>query len=131
MNLANNWTALGVVQREPKLVKIANGKVMARTVIICDSLEGKTYLPVVAFNKKAHVLAALAHRGSTIYASGSMFSKTQLTSKQGKTLVGLTFKITDFIVLVREPVETKDVDFADVVQMYDPDNFMEVEEDVE
>lgn len=131
MNSCNNWSALGVLQSEPKLIKISDGKVMARAVLVCDAVEGKTYIPIAAFNKKAHVLTALAHRGSIIYATGSMYSTTQITSKKGKTLVGITFKLNDFVVLVKEPIKTSDEDFADVVQMYDPDNFMEDSENAE
>ena len=130
----NNWCVLGTVHSEPKLMKIKNG-VMAKTVIAIDpDINGdeRIYLPVVAFNKKAHTLCALAHRGSIIFVKGRFKSHLTITSNQGKTLVGLTFKVLDFEVLAREPIDVNEDDFVGVVQLYEPETFMEGdEEDVE
>lgn len=123
----NNWSVVGVVNAEPKLMKIKDNKVLAKTVLVIRSTDSdeKTYLPVVAYNKKAHVLCSLAHRGSTIFAKGVIKSSINTTSKQGKTLVCISFKITDFSVLIREAVESGEDDFVETVQLYDPEAYMD------
>ena len=133
MAISNSWSVLGVVNEEPKLMKIKDNKVMARTVLVVRSegTDEKTYLPVVAFNKKAHIFCSLAHRGSTIFAKGVIKSNVSITSKQGKSLIGISFKITDFSVLIREPIETGEGDFADIVQLYDPESFMDTGDEEE
>ena len=128
---SNQWTALGVVAYEPVLKKLSEDRVAARTVIISESSGEKTQIPVVAYNKKAHVLCALAHKGSTIFAKGVLCTNIELTSRQAKTLVMINFKITDFDVLIREPIKVDDIDYVDIAAKYDPEYFMEVEEDVE
>lgn len=132
MAVKNNWTAVGVVTTEPVLQKYGDEVVVAKTILTIDPINNgdkPTYLPVCAFNKKAHVLCAIAHKGSTIFAKGTINSSTSLTSIQGKTLVGVSFKITDFVVLKREPIKVDEQDFVEVVQLYDPEAFMEVEDD--
>lgn len=126
----NQWSIYGVVLFEPKIMKFSDNDIVARTVIMTESIGKKTYLPISAYNKKAHILAALAHKGSTIYAKGIFKTKTTTTSIQAKELIHIELKITDFDVIIREPIKIKDLDFADVVAAYDPDAFMEVEEDV-
>ena len=75
------WTAYGVVLYEPKIIRISeNDDVVARTVIVTESIGKKVYVPVSAYNKKARILAALAHKGSTIFAKGTFKTKTTVTS---------------------------------------------------
>lgn len=130
------WHAVGVVNVEPVLKKLSGGKVMARTILAIEPErvgEPMVYLPVHAFNKKAHVLCAQAHRGSTIYCKGTFRSNLQTTSQQGKTLIGILFKIIDFTILIKEPVAVEEKDFIETVRLYEPEAFMEEEdeEDVE
>ena len=127
----NQWTALGVVAYEPVLKKINDDLVAAKTVIISENNGEKNQIPVVAYNKKAHVLCALAHKGSTIFAKGVFQTNMQLTSIQAKTLLTINFKIIDFEVMIREPVKISDVDYVDIAAKYDPEFFMEEEDNVE
>ena len=135
MSVSNEWHALGVVNDEPVLKKLdTKGGVMAKTVlVIAPEMNGEepVYLPIEAYNKKAHVLCALAHRGSTIFVKGKLKSNLRLTSQQGKTLVGISFKVNDFAVLIREPVKVTEMDFAQVVQLYEPEAFMATDEEEE
>lgn len=126
----NQWTAYGVVAQEPRLKKLANEKVLAFTILITESAGEKVYIPIYAFNEKAHVLCALAHKGAIIFAKGIFRTKVRTTSVQAKNLIGLFMKVNEFEVLVREPVAVEDINFADTVALYDPDNFMEEEENV-
>ena len=116
---SNQWTAYGVVLYEPRLMKMSGDHVACRTVIATKSAKEKVYLPITAYNKKAHTLIALAHKGSTIFVKGSFRTKTTTTSIKAKELLHL------------ELVKIEDTDFADAVAVYDPETFMEVEEDVE
>ena len=133
MSVTNSWEALGVVQEEPKLMKLSEGKIMCRSVLAVgiEHKKGLAYLPVVAYNKKAHIFAETVHKGATIYCKGIIKSHESITSQQAKVLVGLSFKINEFVILIKEPVKTDEISFADVIQLYNPDNFMEVEENVE
>lgn len=126
----NQWTAYGVVAIEPAIKKLGNGKTMATTVLISESAGEKVYLPLVAFNSKAHVMCTLAHKGSIVFVKGGFRTKTHTTSIRAKTLVQVFLKVNEFEVLVREPVEIDNIDFADTVALYDPDSFMEEEENV-
>ena len=48
------------------------------------------------------------------------------TTDYGKTIIGLTFKVIDFDVIKRtEPSDIEESDFVDVVELYDPESFME------
>ena len=127
----NQWNAYGVVMQEPQLRKLGNKKVMAFTILMTESAGAKSYLPIYAFNTKAHVLCSLAHRGSMIFAKGTFKTAVKTTSIQGKQLISLFLKITDFEVLLREPIKVADIDFADTVALYDPDNYMEEEDNGE
>ena len=127
----NQWTALGVVAQEPILKKLSDKKVMAFTILITESAGANTYLPIYAFNKKAHVLTALAHKGSVIFVKGIFRTTVKTTSVQGKQLIAIFLKVNDFEVMIREPVKVQDIDFADTVALYDPDNFIEEEENSE
>ena len=131
MAITNNWNAYGVVLEEPKIMKLSEGKIMCRTVLAVgvDHQKANAYLPIVAYNKKAHIFAQTVHKGATICCKGVMVSKESITSQQAKVLVGLMFKITDFVVLIKEPVKTNELDFVDVVQLFNPENFMEEEND--
>lgn len=134
MALLNCWSAYGVLNEEPKIMKLDDeGKCMAKSILVVQDHGMKTYIPVIAFNKKAHILCSLAHRGSAIFAKGTISSKTETTSEQGKTLIGILFKITDFTVLKKEPLKVEDVDFVNVVKYYDPDTYMaeRIKENVE
>lgn len=131
MNMSN-WSALGVVVEEPKLMKLGEDKVMAKTILCVNAKEScdkNMYLPVVAFNKKAHVLCSLAHKGSYIFAKGTFLTNERITSKQGKTLIALNLKITDFEILVKKPLEINEIDFVQTVQLYDPEIILEEEYD--
>lgn len=128
---SNQWTAYGVVLYEPRLMKMSGDHVACRTVIATQSAKEKVYLPITAYNKKAHTLIALAHKGSTIFVKGSFRTKTTTTSIKAKELLHLELKVNEFEVLLREPVKIEETDFADAVAVYDPETFMEVEEDVE
>lgn len=123
----NQWTAYGVVAYEPKLMTLNKGVVAAKTVLITETAGVKVHLPVVAYNKKAHVLCAVAHKGSTIFAKGVFLSHTEVTSIQGKTLIGVDMKINEFEVMIREPVNVEDVDFVDIAAKYDPEFVIEEE----
>lgn len=127
----NQWTAYGVVALEPTLKKLSGGKVMATSILITQSANENVYIPICAFNDKAHVLCALAHKGSIIFAKGIFRSKLTTTSIQAKSLISISMKINEFEVLVREPIRVEDLDFADTVALYDPEAFMEVEGDGE
>lgn len=125
MGLLNNWCAYGFLNEEPKIMKLDDeGKCMAKSILVIEENGQKTYIPIIAFNKKAHILCSLAHRGSAIYAKGTIGSKTEITSEQGKTLIGILFKVTDFVVLKKEPLKVEDIDFVNVVKFYDPDSYM-------
>lgn len=124
--IINSWSAYGVVLEEPTLMSLKDDVVCAKTIL---AVEGGTYLPLTAFNKKAHVLCALVHRGATILAKGYVQSKVTITSNQGKMLVGTTFKVTDFVVMKKEPVAVDEANFADVVQLYEPSSYMQMEEE--
>lgn len=124
----NQWTAFGVVAQEPRIKKISKDKVIAFTVLISESANEKVFLPICAFNNKAHVLCSLAHRGSQIFVKGTFRSKTKITSVKSKTLVCLFLKVSEFQVMVREPVKVEENDFADTVALYDPDIYMEEDE---
>ncbi len=127
----NGWTAYGIVLYEPRLLKLSGGHVAARTVVATESAGEKVYLPITAYNKKAHTLVALAHKGSTVFLKGTFRTNTTTTSIKAKELLHLQLKVNEFEVLIREPVKIEDLDFADAVAVYDPDTFMEEEEDVE
>ena len=127
----NQWTAYGAIAFEPKLKKLGDGKVMAFTVLITESAGENTYLPLYAFNKKAQVFCQLAHRGSMVFVKGIFRTTVKTTSIQGKQLIAVFLKVNDFEVLIREPVKIDDIDFADTVALYDPDNFMEEDENGE
>ena len=124
----NQWSAYGVVLQEPILKKLSEKRVMAFTIIMTYSAGDKTYLPIYAFNKKAHVLCALVHKGASIFAKGSFRTTTKTTSIQAKQLISMFLKVNDFEVLIKEPVKIDDIDFADTVALYDPDNYMEEED---
>ena len=126
----NGWTGYGVVAQEPVLKKLSDNKVMAFTVLISESAGQKTYLPVYAFNEKAHIMCSLAHKGSVIFAKGIFKTKVQTTRIQAKVLIGLFLKINEFEVLLKEPIRVDEIDFANTVALFDPDNFMEEEESV-
>ena len=125
----NQWTALGVVAQEPHLKKLGDKKVFAFTVLITESAGENVYLPLYAFNKKAQVFAQLAHKGSVIFVKGIFRTAVKTTSVQGKQLIQVFLKVNDFEVMIREPVKVDEIDFADTVALYDPDNYMEEEED--
>ena len=124
----NQWTTYGVVAIEPRLKKLGDKKVMAFTIIITESAGENTYLPIYAFNKKAQVLCQLAHRGSIVFVKGIFRTTVKTTSVQGKQLIAIFLKVNDFEVLIKEPIKVDDIDFADTVALYDPDNFMEEDE---
>ena len=86
------------------------------------------YLPITVFNKKAQVFVALVHKGSKIYAKGTIMTKLD-TTDYGKTIIAISFKVTDFDVIQRtEPSNIEESDFVDVVELYDPESFMDSEE---
>ena len=126
----NQWTAYGVVAQEPRLKKLSEKRILAFTILITESAGEKVYLPIYAFNDKAHVLNTLAHKGSMIFAKGTFRTNVRTTSIKSKQMIGLFLKISEFEVLVREPIDVKELDFADTVALYDPDNFMEEDENV-
>lgn len=128
----NTFYAIGVVNEEPKLRKLDNGKLMARTILAVydrNNLEVKHYLPLTAFNKKARILTNLCHRGSTIYVKCTISTDVTTTSIQAKQLISVTFRVIDMVVLKREPMACEDLDFADVIQLYDPETFMDIGEE--
>lgn len=127
----NQWTAYGVVAVEPRLKKLGDKKVMAFTILITESAGVNTYLPIYAFNKKAHVLAELAHKGAMLFVKGIFRTTVKTTSVQGKQLIQVFMKVNEFEVLIREPIKVNDIDFADTVALYDPDNFIEEDENGE
>ena len=128
MAATNSFVITGVVLEEPMLKKLSGGKVMANTIVKVVGGEN-TIVPIVAFNKKAHILCALAHKGSQIYAKGVLKSKTHITSEKGKTLIELILKVTDFAVLVKEPIQVEEGDYVDIVKLYDPELITDEEED--
>lgn len=131
MAIMNSWTAYGVVLEEPKLMKLSEGRLMCRTVISVgiEHRDSRAYLPIATYNKKAHIFAETVHKGATIYCKGIIQSHENITSKQGKVLVGLIFKVTDFVILIKEPVSTNELDFVDVVKYFNPENFTKEEEE--
>ena len=124
----NEWSALGIVAYEPIKKKIAQNTIVAKTVLLSNTKGEVQKIPICAFNEKAHTLCALAHKGSTIFAKGTIETSTKITSIQSKVLICLNLKVTEFEVLLREPVNIDNIDYADVVEMYDPESFIDMEE---
>ena len=125
----NRWEATGIVLKEPTLKKLSNDTVVARTILMTQSSEERCVFPVSAFNKNAYILCALAHKGSMIFAKGVIKTRESVTSIQAKRLVSIQFKITDFKVLLKEPIDFEEINFADTIAFYEPDSFMEGDED--
>lgn len=128
MAATNKWQVVGIVMNEPKLMKIDEKHVVAKAIIKVEGKEN-TLLPVATYNKKAHVFCALAHRGSLIVASGKIVCSTDITSIQAKTLISVSFKLNDFDVLRKEPIEVEYQDYVDIANICDPENFLEEEKE--
>lgn len=126
----NQWTAYGLVLQEPRLKKLGDKRCLAFTILVTESSGEKVYLPIYAFNDKAHVLCTLAHKGAMLFVKGIFKTKVRTTSVQSKELIGMFLKVNEFEVVVKEPIKVEDIDFADTVALYDPDNYMEENENV-
>ena len=128
----SGWQAVGIIWEEPKLYyNKTTKKVMARTMLgilpTKYDREKYSFIPVTAYGQLAHVLTHLCHKGSFVFMTGAMFTDTKLTSEQAKTLIRVTFRLRDVVVLKREDLKLDDIDFVGMSQLYDPEAFLEME----
>lgn len=128
----SNWQAVGIVWQEPKLYyNKTTGKTMARAIL--GILPGRydkgkyNFLPVTAFGKQAQVFVHVAHKGSFVFCTGTLYTNTTTTNEQAKTLIQVTCRVKDVVVLKREEMKLDDIDFVGMSQLYDPESFLDLE----
>lgn len=126
----NSWRVYGLVINDPVLVIDKNNKnKFARSVIVIPPKyknDPSTYIPIIAYNKSAEKLVALAHRGCYVYASGKFLTNLRETTK-GKQSINMVLKLNDVKVLLKPPVAVDEETFANTIETYDIETFLDYE----